>query len=252
MIKTVFLFVIAVSWAIPSFSQQSTFEEANALIEERNYREALSLYHTIAEGPHHSGGLWLNMGVAYSQLDSLGKAKFYFMRSQQYPETATLAHDALNYVENRLSRRSAVLPELPWNRFLNWMEAELGLRNLLFIALFLVNTAAALLLASWFFAGPAPAFRKSSVAAVVLSLLLFASAGLIHYNQIRYGTGVVVERQTRLLHQPAEESASVNTMYEGFEMRVDYHRSEEADGWFYVRAANGQFGWIRQDTIQHF
>lgn len=94
------------------YSQQARFDEATFLLEQNEYRKALDIYKTIADDGFESGGLWLNMGIAYTALDSLGLAKYYFLQAELSEETEAEASEALTYVNERFERRSAVLPQV--------------------------------------------------------------------------------------------------------------------------------------------
>ena len=107
-----------------SFAQQAAFDRATTLLEDQEYMDAIKQYKQIHDEGHVSGALWLNMGVAYTQLDSLGKAKFYLLRAAEFSETEELASQSLEVIENRFSRRSAVLPMLPWDRFFNFLASR--------------------------------------------------------------------------------------------------------------------------------
>ncbi|MEX0994918.1 MAG: hypothetical protein WD599_05275, partial [Balneolaceae bacterium] len=140
------------SWFIPTplLAQQSEFDRANNLFEEQNIEEALELYRSIEENQHLSGKLFYNMGLAAIHLDSLGLAKYYFMRSARFPEMRRDALDAVNYVNNQFNRRSAVLPKLPWERLFDWLSDTIGPIWMMASGLFLLNLEIAGILTSWF------------------------------------------------------------------------------------------------------
>jgi len=251
-VKKSYLFILL--FFLPSllFAQQARFDMANDLLDDQQYRDALKLYHEIDEMGYESGALWLNMGYSYSRLDSLGKAKFYLLRSAQYPETESLANEYLVYVNEQFSRRSAVLPQLPWIRFFYSLEEQIGVRGLFFTALFFLNIAAALIIASWFFRNRALLLKRSGLGTLIIAGVVFGAALYANHLNERYGTGVMVDRQGQVFEQADPESAPVSTAYEGYQLQVDYYRSDEADGWYYVRLQNGQYGWIERDGLMVF
>jgi hypothetical protein len=234
------------------FAQQSRFDEATFLLEQQEYREALELYKTIADDGNISGALWLNMGIIYARLDSLGMSKYYLLQAEKYPETKELAGEALSYVNERFSRRSAVLPPLPWVRFFAYLSESVGITWLFAIAFLFLYSGVGLLIASWF----KPSFRKSfgysAIGTLVLSALFFSSAFYVNYLDNRFGTGVLTDRQSVVYERPDPDSAEVSTAYEGYTMRVDFKRSSEADSWSYIRLENGRYGWVSTDAMRIF
>jgi hypothetical protein len=233
-------------------AQQSRFDEANDLLEESNYRDAIELYKTIADNGYHSGPLWLNMCVAYSHLDSLGMAKFYLLKAEKYSETRELAGEALDYINERFSRRSAVLPPLPWDRFFQSLSENTGIRGLVFIALFFLYLGAGLLIWSWFRYDLHKFLRYSGYSMLGVAVVFFAFSLIVNYQDNRYGTGVMVDRQGPVYQQPREESSVVSTAYEGYTLRVDFRRSEEYPEWKYVRLENGMYGWMKEEGLMIF
>lgn len=239
-----------ISFPAHSLAQQSRFDEANRLLEENRFEEALPLYKSIEEEGYHSGALWLNIGIVYTQMDSLGMAKYYLLRAAGPLETREFALQALDYVNERFPRRSALLPELPWNRFFTFLSERFGIATLVVIALLLLNLAAALLIGSWFRYDLRKLFRLTSFSLFAFSVLFFFFSLIIHYQETRFSTGIVTDRQSAVYQLPEESAAQITTAFEGFSLRVDHKLSEEAEGWHYVRLENGMFGWIRNEGIR--
>lgn len=234
------------------FAQQSRFDSANELLEEQQFMEAVDAYKSISEDGYVSGALWLNMGVAYAQMDSLGKAKYYLLRSAQFPETEQLANESLEFINNRFSRRSAVLPLLPWERFFNWTDNQIGSTAIMVFGLILLNFGAGFLLASWFHPGLKKVYKYLSITTGALAAVFIVISIYINLENSWYGTGVTVERQATVYNNPDPQTAAVSTAYEGYTMRVDRRESNSVDGWHYIRLENGLYGWIEEDAIMTF
>lgn len=245
---TTFLFLLIVQVSAV-FAQQAQFDRATTLLEEQQFLEAIESYKEIHQSGYESGALWLNLGVAYTQLDSLGKAKYYLLRAREFSETEELASQSLNVIENRFSRRSAILPMLPWDRFFNTLAQFPGITGLMIIGLILLNTTAALLLAAWFRPRLSVLFKRSSLAAGILSLLFMLSSVYLTLQEDWYETGVTVERQATVYDQPNTDSPIVSTAYEGYTMRVHTGEQSSTGDWYYVRLANGLYGWIEKNAI---
>lgn len=246
------LLLFAAALYIPSllFAQQSNFEQATEQLEKQNYREAISQYHKIADEGHHSGALWFNLGTAYTELDSLGVAKYHFLKSSDYPETKADAQSAIEYVNERFDRRSATLPSLPWERFSNYLNNQIGISSLYSMALIFLYLGIAGILIFWFYGKFRTYSYYSGISAVVMSFLLFVTAFYIQYVDNRYGTGVVTERQSIVYQSPDTTSGEISTAYEGYTVRVDYQKSENHQDWIYIRLENGMKGWIENQAVK--
>ena len=236
---------------VTAFGQQAAFDRATTLLEEQEYMKAINQYNEIYREGDVSGALWLNLGVAYTQLDSLGKAKYYMLRAAEYSETETLAERSLERIENRFSRRSAVLPMLPWDRFFNLLDHFLGSTGLMVIGLLMLNITAGLLLAVWFRPGYKTVLKRLSTASAVMTCLFIFFSIFLSLQNNWYNTGVTIEAQTTVYDQPDSNSAVVSTAYEGYTMRVyNNEKAAEADGaWYYVRLENGLYGWVDQEAV---
>lgn len=230
-------------------AQQAQFDEATSLLSDAQYREALAMYKTIAGQGHNSGALWQNMGIAYSRLDSLGAAKFYFLKAKNFPETREQAEQSLLYVEERFTRRSAVLPKLPWDRFLDMLSDNIGLRNLYLAGFLFLNAAAGFLIGGWFHRQREKIFIYISAASLILAAVIFTCAIWLNYTQNRFSTGVVTDRQVTVFENPNEGSAPVGNAFEGYEVQVDFVSSGQYDGWKYIRLQNGMYGWLPSESI---
>jgi len=249
------IIILAVSFLCAAnalYAQQTRFDEATGLLEGQQYMDAIEAYRSIADDGYESGALWLNMGVAYAQMDSLGMAKFYLMRASEFPETERLAQESLEIIENRFSRRSAVLPLLPWQQFFEWAEDTFGHFGLMIIGLIFLNIGAGLVLASWFHPAMKKTYKYLIITAGSIAVVLLAMSVYINLLNSWYGTAVTIDRQATVYHEPDTQTAAVSTAYEGYAMRVDWRESNSVEGWNYIRLENGLYGWIRDDAIRAY
>lgn len=249
----IFLFLaISVHFTINVEAQQARFDEANELLEQNQAEAALELYRSIEASEHYSGELFYNMGIAALHKDSLGLAKYYFLRSSGYSVIQDDAEEALRYVNSQFGRRSSVLPALPWERFFIWLDSLFGPDGLLSFGMILFNTGIAGVIASWFYPGFRTLFFRGGQSIILFSLLLATTSFYLYYLDNRFDKGVLTDRQATVYEQPAMESASISTAYEGYEMKVDQHRSETEEDWYYIRLENGMYGWIRRVHLQTY
>lgn len=247
-----FVFLLTLSGIDSSVAQQTRFEQANELLSTNQLEDALEIYKSLEQEGFESGALWFNTGISYVQLDSLGKAKFYFLQSKEYQNTKEIASEALEFIEDRFSRRSSVLPKLPWDRFFEWLENVFGVQVLMAAGLLLLNGAVGGVIASWFVKGGSIWFRRTGYILGLASFLFISSSVYLSYVDNRYQTGVMVEKETSLYQSPDTDSAVISTVYEGYEMTVDTKRSSTQEEWNYVRLQNGMYGWIEAEKTMNF
>lgn len=244
------LLVFALFYCSSLFAQQATFDEANTLFKNGELNEAMTLYRSIESEDQVSGALFLNMGITAVQLDSLGLAKYYFLKALDFETTTQQAEEALQFVNSQFSRQSAILPKLPWDRAIEWINNSITAFGLFLIGFLITISGLTLLYLGWLEKLP---LEKTSPYLISLIITGTALAGLAFYadyvNQ-RYDEAVLISTSERVLQQPDPESTLVSIAYEGYDLTVDHWKSAEFENWLYIRLGNGQFGWVRNEGIK--
>ena len=230
-------------------SPQALFDQANTQLQEGQIIEALSSYRKLTSANAVSGSLYLNMGISYVRLDSLGKAKYYFLKASRFDETEERAAEGLNYVEERFSRQSAVLPKLPWEKAIDWLKNNVGSSVLLGLGIILFNLGIIGIITGWFNSSWQRHLKISGITLSAIGLSIVLLSFYTQYLANRYQSAVMVHQQANVMEKPTDESAMVSQAYEGYTFTVDTHQSRDHTGWKYVRMSNGLYGWIPSDKI---
>ncbi|SMO32284.1 hypothetical protein SAMN06265218_10137 [Fodinibius sediminis] len=228
---------------------QAVFDEANNLLAQGQINQAISQYQQLENQQKLAGALFLNLGIAYQRIDSLGKAKYYYLKSAKFPETREQAQEALKYVNTQFSHQSAVLPQLPWDRATRWLQDNIGETRLLAIGLILFNLGILLFIATWFFRELPGLIKPLSFSVLGLTVIIIAAAFYTRYVNNRYSTAVMVTQEAVVAERPLEEAALVSRAFEGYTFTVDHKRSKTQPKWSYVRMSNGLYGWIPSKEI---
>jgi len=231
-------------------AQQARFDQANNFLNQQRYDLALEQYKEIKQDGYVSGALFMNTGIAYIYLDSLGMAKYYFLKAQRFKETEAIATDGLAFLETRFSRRSAVLPPLPWQTFLNNVSEQFGYTALIVFSLIFVNIAVGILVLSWYGSRSIPHKKWIVLSLISVAVLIIILALIVRYQDARFDKAVMTDRQANVFERPDQNSPVISISYEGYLMTVDHKQSRNGDNWQYVRLANGMYGWIESHHIK--
>lgn len=231
-------------------SPQAVFDEANTLYENGQLSEALSRYRSIVASGQVSGAVFLNMGITAVQMDSMGLAKYYFLRSSSFDETNQEAHAALEYVNNQFSRRSATLPKLPWDRAVQWINDSPGASALFFTGFMITAFGLIILYLGWFQKLPSDNYFSVTTSLLISGIILIMAAFYADYVDQRYDEAVLISNSQRVLQQPNPDGSLISIAYEGYDLTVDHWKSQEQDGWLYIRLGNGQYGWIQNSGVK--
>ena len=238
--------------SIRDLSPQAIFDKANIQIELKHYRKALDLYQAINHQDVASGPLYLNMGIAWTQLDSLGLAKYYFLKAADFPSTKSQALQGVDYVNNQLEHNETLLPPLPWDRFFNWIENQIGIHFLVFISIIIINLGVLLFIATWLW----PQYRKwtksPGYGILVIGIILLLLAGFTDYQARRFTPAIQIVKESNIRQSPDSNSEIVSLSYKGYRFRIDRERSQKYPDWYYVRMGNGQYGWIHRNDLKLF
>lgn len=231
-------------------AQQARFDQANNFLTQQHFDLALEQYKEIEKDGYVSGALFMNAGIAYIYLDSLGMAKYYFLKAQQFKETEAIAAEGLTFLESRFSRRSAVLPPLPWQTFLNNVSGQIGFTALIVFSLILINIAVGIHVLSWYGSKSIPFKKWITTALTVVSAFLIILALIVRYQDARFDRAVMTDKQANVFERPDYNSIVIGVSYEGYLLTVDHNQSQNGDNWQYVRLANGMYGWIESHHIK--
>ena len=246
---TLLLILSCINQPASAQNPQVQFDQATQALKDGKYQQALDTYHKLENEGHHAGPLYLNMGLSYIRIDSLGKAKYYLLKASQFDETRRKAEQGLSFVNEQFSRQSAVLPKLPWERVFDWMNREWGSSFVIFIGLLFVNLGIFGWVFSWFKNFYTKWLRYISGTVGGLGLLIVLTGFYLNYRADRYHTAVMVTEKAQVRAAPTQSASLVNPAYEGYTFTVDEKRSENQAGWVYVRMSNGQYGWIPKSEI---
>ena len=239
------MLILSTNGVLAKQNTQLMFDQANTLLEENNFMGALESYKKIEQIGEISGPLFLNMGIAAMEIDSLGLAKYYFLKAQGFSATKIQATEALEFVSSQFSRQSAMLPKLPWDRAVDTLKSGIGATSIFVIGFLMILVSIIVIILDWFKFIQIPRKFIIIATATSLSILTIILAFYIDYVDQRYKEGLIIAKEVPVTTQPIENADLVSIAYEGYSITVDIFNSENTKGWYYIRLGNGQYGWIR-------
>jgi len=232
----------------PSTQAQLKFDQANQLLKDQDYTGAIKGYKEIIDADWKSGPLYLNIGLAYTQLDSLGMAKAYFLQAVEFDDTKAEALKGIEYSAKKLPQKAAYLPKLPWDHVLDW-TIKLGTTGWSWLTMTFSYLSLIILIAYWFWFRENKWVLRTLLSSIVLTGFLAAAAFYTDYVNNRYGNAVLIKEQSNLLKSTDVESEITSITFEGYEFIVDFSNSKSNPDWVYVRMSNGIYGWIPKSYL---
>lgn len=243
---------------VAGFAQSSTsdaqlqFAEANQLIIDARYTEALERYRKIESGGDVSGPLYLNMAISATWMDSLGVAKYYFLKARKFAEVRVAAEEGLRFAEDNLARRGARLPELAWTRLSTVLLFEMNYYFYAILGVILFNLGGLLFAVHWLRTGNQIVVKITSIVLLISSFILVIGAISMDNRSARYNLGIQIDRELQVHEQPDSTSEIVQTGFEGYQYIIDKKTRVESPGWSYVRMTNGTSGWVQSSVLLKF
>lgn len=229
---------------------QQQFNDFNKLLEQNRFSDAISGYKTIIASGLESGPLYLNMGIAATRMDSLGLAKYYYLKAQNFEEVRLAANDALDFVDYELGRRGARLPELAWTRFTQYLFFEMNHFRYVMLGLILINLGVIFFVIHWLRTYLKQLNRYIGIALFVTGFVVMSAGILIYSYSSGYSEGVQIGREIQVRNVPSIDAEIIQTGYEGFRYIIDRKTSENSDGWVFVRMSNGSRGWVETTNLK--
>jgi tetratricopeptide (TPR) repeat protein len=219
----------------------AVFDQANRLYEQKRYEEAIRAYQGILAGGVTSSALHFNLGNAWLKAGKPGHAVVHFRRAGMLAPRDSAVAAALRYVRQN-TRGLAVPVESLWVRSARRLSlgewSAIGALGLWLVFL-------PLCLRAW---KPGLHFpgRLWLGGMGALTLLAWLGAYAVYSDSWEGNAAVVVVSETPLRHGPLEESAPVDTLKDGQEVRV----LGVKDDWYEVNAFAKGVGWLKRDTVE--
>ena len=244
--RLILLLLVFTSGVFARQTSQLLFDQANTSFEEGDYNAAMRQYKAVEQNNEASGALYLNMGITAIQLDSMGLAKYYFLKSAAFETTAEQAREALDYVNSQFSRQSASLPKLPWDKAVDFLKDQVGTSTVFITGFILILISVVLILLKWFRVVTFTRHASLVTAVAISSVLVVVISFYVDYVDHRYSDAVIISIENQVKQQPDDGANLVSLAYEGYSITIDNKITAGNEEWYYIRLGNGQYGWIKK------
>lgn len=225
------------------FSQELSFESANASYEAGNYTEAIAQYQALVDKSFSSKNLYYNLGNAYFKNDELALSILYLEKAQKLaPSDENIQHNLhLAY----LNTRDKIEP-LPQLFFIVWWKAFLSKKTasqwakLGLIFSFIAFSAFVLLRLRKNWVLKAFAYGSLILFIVFTSLAFFKNS----YDK-SHEYAIIMQDDVKLLSAPNSSGKELFRVNEGLKVRS----LESIDTWTRIRLEDGNEAWVESKLI---
>lgn len=245
--KILFVLLLLFNTVINSSDLNDQLQKANEFYVNGNFQEAIKIYESIIEQDYEGASLFFNLGNAYYRTGKIGYAILYYEKALKYSSDD---EDILHNLQlARLNVKDKIEPIPSFFLFQIW-EGILATLNvdgwtILSYILFLITLFA---LGFYFFAKNIATQRVAFYSFIVLLIFFFLSVSvlIVKINQeakLKYG--IVLNPSLTAKTSPDPQGKDAFLIHEGLKVKVE----DKVDHWLKIRLADGQVGWVSENSI---
>jgi len=226
---------------------QTEFEQGNEAYKVGNYTEALENYQNAKEETQ-GVAINYNIGNTYFKLNKLPEAILHYERALRYEPANTDALYNLRLANGMIVDRIENLPQSKANIWWKDFRYGLGPDGWAMISIALAFLSVALLLLYY-----RPVSRNSrrlgffgGIIGLLLMILTISLAQSADNYRETHITGVVFTNKVDVKSEPREGSTNVFVLHAGTKVNL----LEKNSGWYEVKIASGNRGWMKADDLE--
>ena len=228
---------------------QKLFDQGTEHYQNENYEQALKIFQEIEKLNVQHSALWHNIGLCHIALNSLGKAKFFFLKSLALDPDFSNSSVQLILLENQFSHSSLFIPQLPWDTLVAFFHYYIGGWGLTIWSLLFLVCAVCFIISSWYLQRFHYLLKFGQWICLFLGFFLLAFMVYHNYILTNYTTGVIIIEEANLYLEPNTESEEISNIYEGYTLTISRPESQKQTEWSYLRLSNGIKGWAKTEIM---
>ena len=224
---------------------ESLYYQGRQAYDKGNYPLAAQCYEQILDQGLCSSEVYYNLGNAYYRCDEMGRAILNYERALRLRPRDTEAQQNLDLANSKIEDCITPLPQL---FVVRWFRSVAGLfspRGWFWVCLLLLCLAGACI--AWFCLAQDYRARKASFIVSAVAVLLFAYAA-VHAGSAAFGSrqdAIVMESAAEVKSSPDSNGVDKLLLHEGTKV----HIADALQGWYKISIADGNTGWIRQESV---
>ncbi len=227
---------------------EELFLQGNEAFQQKNFEEAARLYEQVIESGFNSPELEYNLGNAYFRLGIPGKAILHYERALVLsPNDGDVKHN-LEVARQQVKGEIEALPEFFLSRWWKLVRntAGSGVWGVLALVLWWAGAAGLILWQT----GRTRKLRKAGflagISCLLVSLLPFSLALSRMKYESKTNFAIVLEPTAVLRSAPDDSGSDILKLYEGTKVKLQ----DELGGWWQVKLANGETGWLKSSDAE--
>jgi tetratricopeptide (TPR) repeat protein len=236
------IFILSLFICSQNFASEQVFELGNKQYVNENYSAAISLYDSILTSGLESSELYYNLGNCHYKTNDWANAIWHYEKSLQLNNNEKTKHN-LELVKLKIIDRIEPLPQLFYKKWWINLTQSLSTQVWQILTLFGMGLIFILQLISQFTSLKSKLITKIFSAITVIILLITQTS---YHNNFTKKEAIIFSETITVNSAPTSSSTNLFTLHAGSKVEI----IDTIGDWINIKIANGNSGWIGQNSIK--
>ena len=236
------IFILSLFICSQNFASEQVFELGNKQYVNENYSAAISLYDSILISGLESSELYYNLGNCHYKTNDWANAIWHYEKSLQLNNNEKTKHN-LELVKLKIIDRIEPLPQLFYKKWWINLTQNLSTQVWQILTLFGMSLIFILQLISQFTSLKSKLITKIFSAITVIILLITQTS---YHNNFTKKEAIIFSETITVNSAPTSSSTNLFTLHAGSKVEI----IDTIGDWINIKIANGNSGWIAQNSIK--
>ena len=236
------IFILSLFICSQNFASEQMFELGNKQYVNENYSAAISLYDSILTSGLESSELYYNLGNCHYKTNDWANAIWHYEKSLQLNNNEKTKHN-LELVKLKIIDRIEPLPQLFYKKWWINLTQNLSTQVWQILTLFGMGFIFILQLISQFTSLKNKLITKIFSAITVIILLITQTS---YHNNFTKKEAIIFSETITVNSAPTSSSTNLFTLHAGSKVEI----IDTIGDWINIKIANGNSGWIAQNSIK--
>jgi tetratricopeptide (TPR) repeat protein len=235
-------FILSLFICSQSFASEQVFEQGNKQYANENYSVAISLYDSILTSGSESSELYYNLGNCHYKTNDWANAIWHYEKSLQLNNNEKTIHN-LELAKLKIIDQIEPLPKLFYKKWWINLTQTLSTKVWQILTLFGIGLIFILQLISQFTSLKSKLVTKIFSAITVIILLITQTS---YHNNFTKKEAIIFYETITVNSAPTSNSTNLFTLHAGSKVEI----IDIIGDWINIKIANGNSGWIAQNSIK--
>ena len=236
------IFILSLFICSQNFASEQVFELGNKQYVNENYSAAISLYDSILISGLESSELYYNLGNCHYKTNDWANAIWHYEKSLQLNNNEKTKHN-LELVKLKIIDRIEPLPQLFYKKWWINLTQNLSTQVWQILTLFGMGFIFILQLISQFTSLKSKLIIKIFSVITVIILLITQTS---YHNNFTKKEAIIFSETITVNSAPTISSTNLFTLHAGSKVEI----IDTIGDWINIKIANGNSGWIAQNSIK--